>query len=389
MLSKKTAALAAVAGATIVALGVSIAPASAFDPVSNGYAIVGSDTLEDAVGALVNGSNATGSGVRITAADSSTLGNFDATGSGTIITKPYGIRFQRPNGSGDGRTALKAQIAGTAYTSTYASRDTNYNATTLTGTPIDIVRSSSGATVNASGVLTRYTFGRDAIAFAYGTSVTPGANGYISAADLKLIYQCDATTLAAYGITNPVIPQSGSGTRSDFISKIAFGTDTLPTSTTDTTTCVRVGQEHDASTLGATQLMPMSASRWIAMKNGVSYNRAGTAALGSAVSGTAAVDVNGGVYTPNLTYYKDNTWGRDTYVFVDQRRIDPTNARYDAVLAALFSYTDATSLTYQGGASNVLGNLTALPSFPAYTSAAVKLKYGFLPASVQDENRAN
>jgi ABC-type phosphate transport system substrate-binding protein len=395
MLSKKTAALAAVAGATIAALCVSIAPASAFDPVSNGYAIVGSDTLEDAVGALANGSNATGSGVRVTAADSSTLGNYDATGSGTIITKPYGVRFQRPNGSGDGRLAIERQIAGAAYTSSYAGRDTNYDGVTLSGTPIDITRGSSGGTAGTTVIngvtvgLTRYTFGRDAIAFAYGTAVTPGANGYISKTDMALIYQCDAATLSAYGITTAVIPQGGSGTRNDFLSKLGL-TDNLPTSGTGTgsLSCITVGQEHDASNLGAHAVMPMSASRWIAMQNGLSYKRIGAGVqLGSLVSGTASVSVSGGVYKPVVAYYKDTTWGRDTYLFVDSHRVDSTDPAYDSVLAALFSYNDSTSLTYQGGASFDYASMNDsdhYPSFPAYTSAAVKLKFGFLPASTQN-----
>jgi len=399
MLSKKTAAYAAVAGAAIVALSVSVAPAQAFDPVSNGYAIVGSDTLEDAVGALANGSNATGSGVRVTAADSSTLGNFDATGSGTIITKPYGIRFQRPNGSGDGRLALEDQIAGAAYTSSYGSRDTNFNAVTLTGTPIDITRGSSGGTLGTTTIngvtvgLSRYTFGRDAVAFAYGSSVVPGANGYIPAADWKLMLSCDATTLSNYGVTTVVIPQSGSGTRKDFLGMVAYGTDNLPTTAVGTSgtgaqACITVGQEHDASTLTATSIMPMSASRWIAMQNGLSYKKiAAGVQLGSLVSGTSSVSVVGGVYKPVVAYYKNTTFGRDTYLFVDSRRVDNTLPQYDSVLAALFNYNDATSLTYQGGASfnyASMDDATNYPSFPAYTAAAVKLKYGFLPASVQD-----
>lgn len=398
MLSKKTAAFAAVAGATIAALCVTVAPASAFDPVSNGYAIVGSDTLEDAVGALANGSNATGSGVRVTAADSSTLGNYDATGSGSIITKPYGVRFQRPNGSGDGRRALEYQMADSAYTSSWAGRDTNFDAVKLDGTPVDIVRASSGGTLGTTTIngktigLTRYTFGRDAIAFAYGSSVTPGANGYISAADMKLLFQCDSSTLTAYNVTSVVIPQSGSGTRNDFLSKLGLA-DNLPTTGTGTgaQACIKVGQEHDASTLGAGEVMPMSASRWIAMQNGLSYRKIGAGVqLGSLVSGTASVSVTGGVYKPVVSYYKDTTWGRDTYLFVDMNRVDNTKPAYDATLAALFNYNDSTSLTYQGGTSFSYANMSDAnyPSFPAYTSAAVKLKFGFLPASVQDSQTA-
>ncbi len=396
---KKSATVIAVVGFTLAGLAISTIPANAFDPVSNGYAVVGSDTLEDVVGALVNGSSVTGTGVRTTASDSSTLGSFDATGTGTIITKPYGIRFQRPNGSGDGRTALKAQIAGTAYTSTYGSRDTNYNAISLTNTPIDITRGSSGGTLDstATGVLGRYTFGRDAIAFAYGASVTPGANGYISTADMKLIFQCDQPTLDAFNIQYAVVPQSGSGTRSDWSSKLGLSTTVGSTTTeyawpttangtfgTGSLSCIKIGQEHDASTLGAREVMPMSASRWIAMKNKVSYDKSGSAALGSLVSGTASVAANSGVYTPVVSYYKDSTWGRNTYLFVDKRRVDSTNAKFDAVLKALFDYNDETSLTYQGGALFDYAGMTSVPSFGAYTSAAVKLKFGFLPSDVQD-----
>lgn len=392
MLNKKVAAIAAASGLTIAGLALGITPAKAFDPVSNSYAIVGSDTLEDAVGALVNGTSVTDSSVRVTTSDSSTLASWDATGSTSIITKPYTTRFQRPNGSGDGRTALKAAIAGTNYTSSFSGRDTSLDGTAVAG-KIDIVRGSSGGTVSGSGVMQRYTFGRDAIAFAYGASVIPGANGYISPTDVVKMYQCDTATLAAYGVTHPVIPQAGSGTRSDFISKLAtasgdssFTDSQVISHYTSNSGCVSVGQEHDASTLGATEIMPMSASRWIAMKNGASYNRAGSATLGSLVSGTAATSGTAPVL-PVLAYYKDSTWGRDTYLFVDKNRVDSTNGSYDAVLKALFSYTDETSLTYQGG--TVLGDLSSLPTFGAYTSAAVKLKFGFLPASVKDTQLVN
>jgi hypothetical protein len=64
--------------------------------------------------------------------------------------------------------------------------------------------------------------------------------------------------------------------------------------------------------------------------------------------------------------------------------------RYNAVLAALFSYSDETSLTYQGGTSFSYASMTDAnyPAPAASTAAAVKLKFGFLPASVQDYNIA-
>ena len=392
VLNKKVAAIAAASSMTIAGLALGITPAKAFDPVSNSYAIVGSDTLEDAVGALVNGTNVTDSSVRVTTSDSSTLASWDATGSTSIITKPYTTRFQRPNGSGDGRTALKAAIAGTNYTSSLTARDTSLDGTPVAG-KIDIVRGSSGGTISGSGVMQRYTFGRDAIAFAYGSAVTPSANGYIPVADMVKLFQCDSTTLTAYNVTNVVIPQAGSGTRTDFVAKLTAVDSSLTDAaiiakyTTATPPgCVKIGQEHDASGLLTTEVMPMSASRWIAMKNGVSYNRAGSALLGSFVSGVPAT-AGSNPTLPSLAYYQNTTWGRDTYLFVDKNRVDSAHGSYDSVLKALFSYTDETSLTYQG--DTVLASLSSIPSFGAYTSAAVKLKFGFLPATVKDTQIVN
>ena len=412
MLNKKIAAIVAASGMAVAGLALGITPAKAFDPVSNSYAIVGSDTLEDVVGALANGTNVTGSGVRVTTSDSSTVASFDATGSGTIITKPYGNRFQRPNGSGDGRKALEAAIKGFANGGTFTATpntfstasDLNWISSSVDG-QVDISRGSSGGTVDntATGVLARYTFGRDAIAFAYGSGVTPGANGYISAANMALLFTCDTATLTNFGITNVVIPQAGSGTRKDFLSKLGITDDSTftalytsnPGGNSTQSHCVKVGQEHDASGLLSTEIMPMSASRWIAMQNGVSYKKIATGVqLGSLVSGASSVSGTAPNMVPGVTYYKDSTWGRDTYLFVDKRRVDSTNVNYDPVLTALFDYTNETSLTYQGpstgaNAATAYTAMSTVPSFGAYTAAAVKLKFGFLPASVEDKQFAH
>jgi len=394
LLNKKIAAIVAASGMAVAGLAVGITPAKAFDPVSNSYVIVGSDTLEDVVGALANGTSVTGTGVRVTTSDSSTIASFDATGSGTIITKPNGLRFQRPNGSGDGRKALESIINNTTFTASAQPNagnvDTQFGALHIDG-QVDISRGSSGGTVanDATGVLARYTFGRDAIAYAYGSALTGAAN--IDTATMKLIFQCDPTTLSAYGITSAVIPQSGSGTRKDFLGKLGI----TDNSTFTSGACIKVGQEHDASGLLSTEIMPMSASRWIAMQNGVSYKRiAAGVQLGSLVAGTAAVSGTSPNVVPVVAYYKDSTWGRDTYLFVDKRRVDSTNVAYDAVLNALFDYTNETSLTYQGpntgaAAATAYSAMTSVPSFGAYTAAAVKLKFGFLPASVEDKQFAH
>lgn len=352
MLKKKATAIAAVASITAVAFALGISPAKAFDPVAQRFAIVGSDTLEDVVGALVNGTDITGSGVWLTTKDSSTFGSFDATGTGTIITKKYGTRFQRPNGSGDGRTALQAQITGDTFTSGYSGADAKYAGKTLKTGDIDIVRASSGGTQSGDGtdLLQRYTFGRDAIALAYASKATggitwPGTAGYIPAADLKLLYQCDSATLSLYNISKVWIPQAGSGTRNDFESKAGLSDSQDILANLDTNTpagCIHVGQEHDASLLGgrtssntaitANEIMPMSATRWIAMKNGASYDKsgadatAGTVSLGGFVASTSPTTTVGTDLAPSVDYYKDSTWGRDTYLMVDRRRTDNSTA---------------------------------------------------------------
>jgi hypothetical protein len=139
VISKKAIALCATVGVTLS--GIALAAPAHAEPVSNSYSIVGSDTLEDVVGALANGTRITGSTVRITTSGS-TLGSFDATGSPYISTKPSGVRFGRPNGSGDGVKALSRSIDGAAYTSGTAGGPANV---TITG-QVDIARSSSAGT---------------------------------------------------------------------------------------------------------------------------------------------------------------------------------------------------------------------------------------------------
>jgi len=386
VLNKKRVATIATLGIALIGGSLAIQPAQAFDPVANKYAIVGSDTLEDVVGALTNGTKITGSSVRTVNTDSSTNGSFDATGTSGIITKSGGLMFQRPNGSGDGRAALLASLgwladgvtanAGFNFTSTsdVFAVGTNPIGNALGGrnvqNQVDLVRSSSAGTTGSAGYLQAYPFGRDAVSYAYGTSVN-GAN--IPAADLVKIYQCDSATMSTYGVTNVYTPQTGSGTGKDFAGFLKSQGNSNATVTYGI--CVTTSQEHDASTLPAGGITPMSASRWVAMYNGASLNKMGTAALGSPVTGTNAVDIVSGVAVPNLAFYQSG-WGRDTYIMVEKARVGS-----EARLAALLNYSDTTSLVYQG--STLLGALSALPTPLASTSQAVKQKFGFLPASTQ------
>jgi len=328
--TKKALALYATVGVAISGL-VIVSPANA-EPVSNSYSIVGSDTLEDVVSALANGSSLSGAAVRTTAAGA-TIGSFDATGTPYITTKPNGIRFGRPNGSGDGRTALLRSIDGLPYTSGTPGAP----AVAIPG-QVDIARSSGSGTVDAAGSLIQVPFGRDAIAYAYDSGSTSTAIDEMTTATMQSLYTCSVTTIGGATVT-PMIPQAGSGTRKDFMAKIGVTDATLGA-------CVVIGQEHDASNLGTNTVMPMSVSRWVAMNTGASFpKKKATTVLGSLVAATTPVTGTGTAMVPNPTYYADSLWGRDTYLVVAYARVDPSSSSYDSKLAALLDPTKSTSLT--------------------------------------------
>jgi hypothetical protein len=357
VITKKAIAFWATVGVAISGLAF-IAPAQA-EPVTNSYSIVGSDTLEDVVSALVNGSTLTGSTVRTTASGGRTVGSFDATGTSYITTKVGGMRFARPNGSGEGRDALLKSISGlTAFVSSTGTP--TVPATAIPG-QVDIARSSGSGTVDAAGSLIQVPFGRDAIAYAYDSGSTATGIATIDAATMKSLYTCSVTTLGGVTVV-PIIPQAGSGTRKDFMSKIGV---------TDTTLggCVTVGQEHDATALGINQVMPMSVSRWVAMNTGASFpKKKDTTVLGSLVPSTLPVIGTGTGMQPNQAYYDDSLWGRDVYLVVENARYDTLSSSYDAGLFALLNPNLGTSLT------NSQTNLAA-------KAGSLKKKFGILAPS--------
>ena len=338
MISKKVVALCAAFGVALT--GASIAVPATAEPVANTYAIVGSDTIEDAVNGLVNG--AVGSSVRAFA-KGSTMGSFDATGSPCIVTKAFGARFGRPNGSSDGVKALSRAIDGGTYTSTTTACPDN-TARTITGY-VDIARSSSGGTTNENGELLYIPFGRDAFAYAYHSGSTAAGIETLTKAQLISFFDCSVRVLDGKTIT-PVVPQAGSGTRKDWLSKLGLTETTLVT--VAESGCVVEGQEHDGNSLTViNSIMPMSASKWVAYSTGMTASKIGSAVLaGIRDTGFSEDPVTGtGVnMVPNSAYYANSTWGRDTYVVVEYARVNPTDPKYDADLAAAVDPTISDSL---------------------------------------------
>ncbi|MCJ1708619.1 hypothetical protein MT347_13245 [Microbacterium sp. VKM Ac-2923] len=359
---KKLVAMGAACGIAIAGFGV--ASMASAEPVSNSYALVGSDTLQDSVNAITNGTTLTGSLVRVTSSNK-TLGNFDAFGTTAIQTKQAGAFFGRPAGSSAGVNALRASINGKPYTGNSA-----VPARIITG-QVDIARSSGGpgTNANANGLLAYVPYGRDAVGFAFKGGDAAWAS--LTAAQLKSIYDCSNTTVN--GVTvKPRIPQSGSGTRSFFLS--AIGNPTLGSCVTDATGTT---PENDASVLGDNELIPFSAASWVAQANGATGTNSTTAtgvSFGSAVAGQTAFTGTAPNLVPNKAYYDDATFGRDTYLVVEFARISSSDAKYDAGLANLVNPSVTNSLTSFGSLNTSVG--------------AVKKKFGFLAPSTTAIQRA-
>ncbi|UFS59215.1 substrate-binding domain-containing protein [Subtercola endophyticus] len=352
---KKIAAIGAAIG--VVVAGIAFAAPANAEPVSNSYVLVGSDTLQDSVNALTNGTSVGGASLRVTAGGAS-VGSFDAFGSTSIQTKPGGPYFGRPSGSGAGVTALRASINGAP--TTYSG-----NAAVpakVIGGQVDIARSSSGpgANANSAGKLVYVPYARDAVAYAYnGSSADLGA---LSKAQLKQIYESNTPVTIGGTVVHPVIPQASSGTRSFFLSSI--GVTTLGSTVNDVNNTT---PENDASVLPADSIIPFSAASWIAQSNGVT----GVSTIGSTgvklgspdgvapFTGTTTLAANSAFY--------GSSYGRDTYLVVEFARVDSSSATYDKKLADLVDSTKAQSLTNFGTFSS--------------TSGAVKAKFGFLAPS--------
>ncbi|MCX6500925.1 MAG: hypothetical protein NT132_00650 [Microbacterium sp.] len=246
---KRFAAVTAALG-VVVAGGIVASSASA-EVVSNSYVLVGSDTLQDAANALANGTNITGTRVRVTSSGGDTIGSFDAfpgTGTGSQIqTKPGGPTFLRPSGSGNGVTALRASITGAAW-----------GGKTITG-QVDVARSSSGpgTNQNSDGKLAYVPFGRDALSYIYKGGTAAWAN--LTAAQLKQIYEGTLTSIDGVAV-NPRLPQSGSGTRSFFLTAIGNPSLKAGIDTGNTTA------ENDATVLAAGEIIPFSVASWVARR---------------------------------------------------------------------------------------------------------------------------
>lgn len=163
---------------------------------------VGSDTTEKVMNSVAAAYNAElwGSATK--------LHSFDATGSATITPKAGCAEMPRPNGSSAGIKALMADQS--------------------TPACIDFARSSrEKSTSGSEDGLAFLALGRDGVTWV--RQEVSNAPASLTTAQLGAIYRCEATTWDQVGGTGtgtiePYLPQSGSGTRSFWLSAIGVST---------------------------------------------------------------------------------------------------------------------------------------------------------------------
>ena len=368
---RKIASIGLAAG--LLAGLVAVASPASADPITSGYAAVGSDTLQDSVNALVNGTSVTGASVRVTA-NGVALGSFDAFGSAKIRTKSSGGYFTRPGGSGAGVNALLASMNGTLL-----------NGETLTG-QVDIARSSAKpATPDVNGVLLFVPFARDLVEYAYrvpASDTTCAATlGGLTKAQLTALYSAATpdTTLCPGQTITPRLPQSASGTRKFFTGAIGVS-NTTPGAAVPAGDNLATGpQENTGGQIADYQIIPFSAASWIAQSNGAAPNTiaADTNLHLGAINGTPAYTGTGSNLVASAAAYADTTFGRDTFLVAEYARVNSADPKYDAALATLL---DATK-----GNSSLTSFATALAGQPG----SVKAKFGFLAPSTSVAQRSN
>ena len=251
MKRSKVSLLLSVAVAGVIATAVAT-PAAA-DPIPQPRDVVGvgSDTSEFVMNYLADGATLGGAlnpGYNSTA--NARLVSFDATGSTTVVLKAGSAAVTRPNGSGAGKAVLYG-----------ASNNVNVN----------YARSSSGpSTAENSASLWHVPFAVDGLKLA--TASTSNAPASITPAQMVGIYNGSITNWNQIGGSSgtivPMIPQSGSGTRSFFIAQLKAANGNVDVVLAGSVQSV---QEHDSAPIAANAnaVAPFSTARFATTASGI------------------------------------------------------------------------------------------------------------------------
>lgn len=257
----KRKVIAAAAASVGIALAVT-APASADPsgaPTYRELAGMGSDTTFEVMNGLSD---------IVIVGGQKVIGSYDPTPAGQVVSTK--AEADRPNCNTEGGSGGVPRANGSS-----AGRDALLASMTA-GDPIegclDFARSSSGS------IKTGQTFvplGSDGLTYAFPKGGDVGPKSTI--AELQLVYTCDP---AVVGLLEPLIPQSGSGTRASWASLMGINNDAPPNCVKDTLGGQPI-QEHDGTRFTASnQLVPFSVAQYLAQSFGASPDRRGSAQLG-------------------------------------------------------------------------------------------------------------
>jgi len=248
---------AAALGATLSALPAAAAVATDPPnvPAKSDVVGVGSDTTQDVMG-LDSGDLATsGFAANYNATDpKNELWSWDATGSATIKPSKKCDEITRPNGSSAGITALLADEASGEEC-------------------IDYARSSRVKNPTTDGDLVFVPFARDGVTWAAFPKKDGGnkfnAPGDLSTEQLQDIFECAVTNWDEVGGKDapiePFLPQSGSGTRSFWLTAIGV---TTPGACVDQSVQENSGEAVPAADR-KNAIIPYSIAKYLAQSNGI------------------------------------------------------------------------------------------------------------------------
>ncbi|NEC90881.1 Ig-like domain repeat protein [Streptomyces sp. SID12501] len=330
---RRTRLTAAMVAAAVVSGTLALASPASADPTPAGtfrqLVGVGSDTTQDVLNALAGDKVAENSyadtAVKSTAGAG--IASYDAIGSATIQTRSGGTTFNRPNGSGPGRTALSMSLTGDLFP----------NATGVSvKSQVDFARSSGGPSVSGTA-LTYIPFARDAV----GVAVRGSGLDTLTVDQLHDVYAAGSDHKVNGQTVHPVLPQSGSGTRKFFLGAIGLNENTVDTSITT----VQENQADTALTADGT-LVPFSVGSWIAQNNDIAPDHSKDAVAAGAhlasvtlpgdTGATSPVTTVNGKLSPVGGYYENATFGRDVYNVVPTRAIDPSSVFFDKDIYDVF-----------------------------------------------------
>jgi hypothetical protein len=361
----KRAAIAAGAAAlgVVVASGTAQADPPTTTPATYRTLVgVGSDTTQDVMNGLANGTGADQifDGNPGPASDGLLVASYDATPAGALPVSSSCTLPQRPDGSGAGVKALRLDIAA------------NTNC-------LDFARSSSAP--NAAGQFTFIPFGVDAVTAATATVTNLPSNYTFKVGgatlpdsekaqyDLNRVYNCldtsgnklaDGVYPTINGVTvHPLVPQNGSGTRKFWGATLGFDPVNLPSCVKDTAANGAQVQEHNGSALqGPNDLMPFSIAQYIAQGRslpGVTDRRNGAVL---ATVNSVSTTVSGGNLNSGFPI------NREVYNVVQDSRLTEANiantfvGATSAVCANLFDATTSYVNAYGFGTDTHCGDTT-------------------------------